>query len=273
MPELPEVETIVRTLEKSLLGETINTAELYYEPLCEAQSQYTVKDLIGSRFTKFERRGKYLLFTFSNGLSMILHLRMEGKFHLYDSHYPISKHTHMLLRTMNHDIHYLDTRKFSRFAIVDNPQEYLEKKNLGLEPWDDGLDANYLFSKYQKTQRPIKSVLLDQSIITGIGNIYADEILYTMKIHPLTSARRITKKQCKELIPIVRETLEKAIQAGGTTIRSYTSQLNVSGRFQVELNAYGRSGQECKRCNTILEHVKISGRTSVYCPKCQKVKL
>ena len=273
MPELPEVETIVRTLEKSLLGETIVGAELYYESLLETQSEYTLNDLIGARFVSFQRRGKYLWFGFSNDLHLFIHLRMEGKFHLYSEPILPSKHTHMLIRTMNHEIHYLDTRKFSRFAIVKDPEAYLLTKKLGLEPWDPKLTASYLYNAYSKTTRPIKSVLLDQSIVAGIGNIYADEILYEMKVHPLTPAKNLSKYQCQKIIPIIRYILENAIKAGGTTIRSYTSQLNVTGLFQINLNAYGRSGKPCYRCGSTLQHVKVSGRTSVFCPKCQKVKI
>ncbi|QIK70209.1 bifunctional DNA-formamidopyrimidine glycosylase/DNA-(apurinic or apyrimidinic site) lyase [Erysipelothrix sp. HDW6C] len=273
MPELPEVETIVRTLEKSLINERIETLDFRYPSLLEADSQYPLESLLGASFVAFHRRGKYLWFEMSNGLHWILHLRMEGKFNLYDHPVRPHGHTHLVIETSHHHIHYLDTRKFSRMAVMDDPIAYLATKSLGFEPWDSQLTGAYLYGLYHKTRRMIKTVLLDQSIIAGIGNIYADEILYVMKIHPETPANRLTRKQCDDIVVVTRNVLDNAIAAGGTTVRSYTSGLNVTGRFQINLNAYGREGESCYRCGTRMERVVVGGRSSVYCPKCQKVKV
>lgn len=272
MPELPEVETIVRVLEKSLMGETIKDINLFYKPLLELNSPFPLNVIKGARFESFDRRGKFLIFTFSNGKSWVLHLRMEGKFHLYDKKTPFDKHTHLWIETEKHQVHYLDTRKFSRMAVVDDLEAYFIEKNLGVEPFSNKFTAKHLYDGIHHSKRAIKSLLLDQRIVVGIGNIYADEILFASKVHPESLGNKITKQKAKELYENTKIVLEAAIKQGGTTVRSYTSSLNVHGRFQVALNAYGQYGKPCVNCGSILKKTKVSGRTSVYCGKCQKVK-
>ena len=272
MPELPEVETIVRVLEKSLLHERVKEIKLFYKPLLEKDSKFPIEDIKGSKFESFDRRGKFLIFNFSNGKSWVLHLRMEGKFNLYDSETLPNKHTHLLIETENHHVHYLDTRKFSRMAVVDDLDNYFKEKNLGVEPFSVEFTPQYLYEAIHGSKRAIKGLLLDQSIVVGIGNIYADEILFASKVHPETTGSRLSKVKVKEMQEHIKTVLEAAIRQGGTTIRSYTSSLNVHGRFQVALNAYGQFGKPCANCGSILKKTKVSGRTSVYCERCQKVK-
>ena len=273
MPELPEVETIVKTLETSLLHETIAMVDFRYVALLEAHSDYPLESLIGQTFVSFKRRGKYLCFGFSNDTTWVLHLRMEGKFNLYDHPIEPTKHTHLVMVTNHHHIHYLDTRKFSRMAVLDNAKldAYFIAKKLGLEPWDSTFDAAFLFQALMRRTQGIKTALLAQDIVVGIGNIYADEILFDTMIHPKTACNKLSLNDAENLVVAIRNNLEHAIRAGGTTIRSYTSGLNVTGRFQIELKAYGRYGEACLRCDYPLDKIKISGRTSVFCPRCQKV--
>ncbi len=270
MPELPEVETIVRTLEKSLLNEKIIGVEFLYPKLQEEDSEFDITDLLGKTFTSFDRRGKYLIFELDHEYYWIVHLRMEGKFHLYKKELPASKHTHLILQTNAHWIHYLDVRKFSRMALVKNKDEYFVKKNLGLEPFDSKMDWRYLKKEISKSSRSIKAILLDQSIVVGIGNIYADEILFETKIHPLKKGNELRNKDFKNLEVAIPKILNEAILQGGTTIRSYTSALDVTGRFQVALKAYGQEGKECANCNTIMTRIKVAGRSTVFCKRCQK---
>lgn len=271
MPELPEVETIVRTLERNLMGQKVLDVSLLYERLLEDNS-LPLSSLVGRKFTEFDRRGKYLIFGFE-GYYWVVHLRMEGKFHLYDQRTSLSKHTHLHMITENTDIHYLDTRKFSRMAVVRDLDSYFETKNLGLEPFDKKLDGTYLFNKFKGTKRNMKICLLDQTIVVGIGNIYADEILFRESIHPLTIASSLSIEACDSLVSSIQSVLKKAIEEGGTTIRSYTSSLGVHGRFQVSLKAYGRAGLECFLCGSVMERIKIGGRSTVFCPSCQKESL
>ena len=270
MPELPEVETIAATLALSLKNQTLKQCDLHLSSLKEPGS-LEVSMLDGRRLLNVRRRAKFLWFEFDGGINLILHLRMEGKFHVYKDAREISKHTHMVWHMSECTVHYLDTRKFSRFSIVEDPYAHFIGKRLGKEPWDPTLNAAWLYERFQKTTRAIKAVLLDQTIITGIGNIYADEVLYDQMIHPKTPANRIPLEAIAPLIESVQRILEHAIEAGGTTIRSYTSSLNVHGRFQVTLKAYGQYGMPCSRCSTKLDKIKVAGRTSVYCPKCQRV--
>ncbi|CAM4341117.1 bifunctional DNA-formamidopyrimidine glycosylase/DNA-(apurinic or apyrimidinic site) lyase [Erysipelothrix aquatica] len=272
MPELPEVETIVKTMGVSLLNEQIKAINLRYQPLLETGSEYPIDVLVGESFVDFKRRGKYVWFELTNGYNWIIHLRMEGKFHLYDSQQRPNTHTHLTFNTANHYVHYLDTRKFSRMVVTKHPEQFFESKRLGYEPWDEKLTSEYLKKKYSTIGRPIKLVLLDQAIFVGVGNIYADEILHDIRVHPLTPAKMISTIKLSQLILSARRILENAIQAGGTTIRSYTSGLNVHGRFQIQLAAYGQGGKPCPRCGTTMDRIVIGGRSSVFCPKCQKVK-
>lgn len=273
MPELPEVETVVRTLELSLLNETIESVELRYDKLLEIGSDVPLQHLKGRKLTSFGRRGKYLCLGLDDGLTWIIHLRMEGKFNLYTQDMLATKHTHLILKTNQHVIHYLDTRKFSRMAIIKDVEKYFVSKGLGLEPWDQKLSAVYLLEHFKNKTRAIKATLLDQGIVVGIGNIYADEVLFDTKIHPMTPTGKLDYSECECLIVSIRKSLENAIKAGGTTVRSYTSSLNVSGLFQIELKAYGRYGEPCYRCGTDLDKIKVAGRTSVFCTRCQRVKL
>ena len=195
---------------------------------------------------------------------------MEGKYYLYDHVTPKTKHTHLILSTNYRYIHYLDTRKFSRMAVVKDLDGYLQTKKLGLEPFDEKLTGSYFYERSFKSTRAIKNILLDQSIITGLGNIYVDEVLFDTQIHPLMKGTQLTSALSEAIVASSRKILSKAIAEGGTTIRSYTSSLGVSGLFQVSLQAYGQEGKPCSRCTDTLKRIVISGRSSVFCPTCQK---
>lgn len=272
MPELPEVETIKNVLSKNLHNRTIEWIRLDYKPLLEKTSAYDIQALSGKTFTGFSRRGKYLIFELED-LFWVVHLRMEGKFHLYVEETEADKHTHLMLKVEDQYVHYLDTRKFSRMAVVKDIDAYFITKKLGFEPFDENLTGKFLYDRFKNRKRAIKSVLLDQSIITGIGNIYADEILFATNLHPETPANKVTKKECNLIVQNTREVLQKAIAEGGTTIRSYTSSLGVTGLFQVTLKAYGRANQPCTVCNTTMTRIVVGGRGTVFCKKCQKERL
>ena len=271
MPELPEVETIKNVLKHNLVNETIEWIQIHYAPLLETNSEFQIAHLSGKTFKDVKRRGKYLIFEFED-CYWVVHLRMEGKFYLYDDITPITKHTHVEFKTQNHHVHYLDTRKFSRMAIISDLDAYFKTKNLGYEPFDPGLSVSFLKERFKNRKRAIKSVLLDQSHITGIGNIYADEILFRAKLHPETPANKLSDQDLKNIIEETKLVLQKAIDEGGTTIRSYTSSLGVTGRFQVTLKAYGREGEPCTVCDRPLTKIKVGGRGTVFCETCQKEK-
>ncbi len=207
-----------------------------------------------------------------NDYYLLSHLRMEGKYFLRDSSYPINKHEHVIFRfSDNTELRYQDTRKFGRMHLIEKDKLMDSKvmKELGLEPWDKNLTSEYLQNIYKKKSLPIKTVILDQSIITGIGNIYADEILFLSKINPLTPAKKLSDKDCKNIIKYTRKTLEEAIAQGGTTIRSYTSDEGITGRFQNSLYVHEQAGNTCKKCHSKIVKIKVGGRGTYYCPKCQ----
>lgn len=270
MPELPEVQTIATTLKRELQGELFEAYHFYYPKLLEETSEYDFEALKNRKLIDVSRKGKYLIFEFESSYYWVVHLRMEGKFHLYEEPTKKSKHTHLVIETTNYYVHYLDVRKFSRMAITKDLDAYFTSKNLGPEPFEKGFNQSYLKKQLSHRSKAIKACLLDQNIVAGIGNIYADEILYACQLHPERPASSLGKKDYDCLIKHSREILAEAIEAGGTTIRSYTSALNVTGRFQIALKAYGRYGHRCYRCQEKMKKVKVAGRTSSFCPQCQK---
>lgn len=269
MPELPEVETVKETLKRKILNQKIIGIKVLYPQIIEYPSvQEFKKQIINQTIIDIKRRGKWLLFEL-NDYYLLSHLRMEGKYNI-KSNEEINKHEHIIFYFENFNLRYQDTRKFGRMYLYKKDEIYNKKplNELGLEPWDSNLNEDYLKEKYKKIKKPIKEVLLDQSIIVGIGNIYADEILFLSKINPYKNPNELTNEELKNIIINTRHVLEAAIKKGGTTIRTYTSSEGVHGRFQQDLLVH--SQKECKTCNSPLKIEKIGGRTTYYCPKCQK---
>lgn len=276
MPELPEVETVRRTLKNQILNEEIKDVDVYYDGILENITKEEFKQkLIGEVLTDILRYGKYLIFIFKN-VSIISHLRMEGKFFLKPSSFPKEYHEHIIftfksLRTLR----YHDTRKFGKMALVDTTNfeeimKYPSLKKLGLEANDPNLSVAYLEEKLKKHQEPIKTILLNQEIICGIGNIYADEICFMCKLSPFLLCSKLTKEDLKNIIYYSKTILDEAIKLGGTTIRSYTSSLGVTGRFQINLKVHTKEGMPCPICNTTIVKTEIGARGTYYCPNCQK---
>lgn len=198
---------------------------------------------------------------------------MEGKYFFKDSNDVRNKHEHVIFELDNYkELRYHDTRKFGKMHLVkkESFDEYLVMKELGLEPWDERLNANYLKDSYKNKSLPIKTVILDQRVIVGIGNIYADEVLFLSRINPLVKAKKLSLKQLESIISNTKVVLEKAIKEGGTTIRSYTSDEGVSGRFQNSLYVHSRVNEKCLCCGSKIIKIKVGGRGTYYCPKCQK---
>lgn len=197
---------------------------------------------------------------------------MEGKYFIKSSKDVDLKHEHVIFELDDKtELRYMDVRKFGKMHLIpkDKIKEIGPLKELGLEPWDENLTLEYLQDKFSKKRLPIKSVLLDQSIIVGIGNIYADEILFLAKINPYTRAMDLNDDSIKNIIKYTRIVLEDAIKAGGTTIRSYSSVNGIHGMFQQNLNVHSRSGEACPVCGSQVIKVKIGGRGTYYCSKCQ----
>ena len=273
MPELPEVETVRQGLKKLLLGRIIKMVCVYYDGIIEYPSvlEFT-SNIENQRINDIDRYGKWLIFVLDD-YYLLSHLRMEGKYFIKDASDELNKHEHVVFKLDNDsELRYMDVRKFGKMHLIpkDKIKDIGPLIDLGLEPWDKKLDISYLRDKYKNKKLPIKSVLLDQSIIVGIGNIYADEILFLAKINPYTRAMDLSDNDLFNIIKYTKEILEKAIREGGTTIRSYSSVNGVHGLFQQELNVHSREGEQCPSCGNKIVKVKIGGRGTYYCEKCQK---
>lgn len=230
------------------------------------------KNLVGLEFDDILRRGKWLLFSIGD-YYLCSHLRMEGKYFIKNNDEEINKHEHVIFEFSDGtDLRYHDTRKFGRMNLVkkDKLDSVSGVAKQGIEPIDDNLSKEYLFENFSKRNLPMKTLLLDQTIISGLGNIYADEVLYEAKINPLKKGKDITLDECQRIKEASKKIIEEAIKCGGTTIKSYTSSLGVTGRFQQYLKVHKRENEECSSCKTIINRIVVGGRSTYYCPKCQK---
>ena len=280
MPELPEVENVKQGLNDIVVGETIEKVEVRWRRIIESpESESFSKKLMGQMIEKVDRRGKFLLFYFTDDV-MISHLRMEGKYNLVeptkDWTLPRrSNHTHVIFHLKSgKKLIYHDVRKFGRMSLVPKGEEFDHKSlaKLGPEPTAEDFVLEEMQEFLTRRTKAIKGVLLDQQIVVGIGNIYADEILFKAKVHPATPANRLTDAEEIRLHEAVLLILNNAIKSGGTTIRSYQNAFGDVGTYQNHLNVYGRDGQPCVNCETEIEKMKIAGRGTHYCPVCQAMK-
>lgn len=273
MPELPEVETVKRGLKKRILNRVIKKALVYYEGIIEEPGVFVFCEKIkNQRINDIERYGKWLIFVLDD-YYLLSHLRMEGKYFIRDSNSELVRNEHIVFRLDDDtDLRYMDVRKFGKIHLIEKRD--IDKVGplikLGLEPWDSKLSVGYLKEKYSKKRLPIKSVLLDQEIVVGVGNIYADEILFLSKINPYKRAMELREDELEAIIESTRKVLEKAIASGGTTIRNYSSVDGVEGLFQHELLVHSREGEKCFVCNNNIVKVRIGGRGTYYCRECQK---
>ncbi len=275
MPELPEVETIKNGIAKSIGCCRIRKVEVRQSKLRVPVPADIASKINGATITKYSRRAKYIVIELDNGLSLIWHMGMSGKVLICDQlPNPLGKHDHIIIETDNGYLVYNDPRRFGLFTYA--PTHELDKlplfANLGIEPFAKDLTADYLYNHLQKKKIPIKAALLDQSIIVGIGNIYASEVLFATAISPLRPADKITRQECQDLITATQEVLTKAIKAGGSTLRDYEKPDGSLGYFQNQHKVYGKEGQKCPGCTCTggICKIVIAGRSTFYCPQKQK---
>ncbi|MEF9891795.1 MAG: DNA-formamidopyrimidine glycosylase [Anaerorhabdus sp.] len=270
MPELPEVETVVRTLEHQIKNQEITDVEVLWNRIIASDLDEFKTRIIGQHFREFKRRGKYLIFVLDDYI-LISHLRMEGKFFHEEKMKDTNKHMHVIFTLgSGKQLRYHDTRKFGRMELVPLDYDLVHFKGLGPEPWDEEFNKEYCYSELKKRSGPIKGALLDQSFVAGVGNIYADEICFAIGVDPRKSCKKMTKKNAEDLVEATKTILEHAISLGGTTIRSYTSSLGVTGRFQLEVKVHGKEHERCPRCNNEIKKIRVATRGTYYCPHCQK---
>ena len=268
MPELPEVQTVLDTLETKIKDCKIEKIKIIYKPIVSCNETTFKRKLINQHFRSFKRRGKYLLFEMDD-ITLVSHLRMEGKYFILDESVPLSKHDHVIFYLDNgKQLRYNDVRKFGRMELIEKKDDYSDFKDLGPEPFSDKFSVGYCKEYLKDKKGPIKQTLLDQSFVAGIGNIYADEILFAIKVDPRTPSDKLNDQDLKNLIRSTRTILKKAIKAGGTTIRSYTSSLGVTGRFQLSLKVH--TMKNCPECGAEIIKTVVGSRGTYYCPVCQK---
>ncbi len=273
MPEKPEVITVAKNLERELLNRKIVSCQVYWDNIIAYPSVDEFREkIVNQVIHSITTRGKFIVLELDD-YSLLIHLRMEGKFLFREKLSEVTKHEHVEM-VLDNGIswRYHDVRKFGKMYLLPKEDTYLVKplSDLGYEYNDTNLTKEYLYQKIHTKSLPIKTVLLDQSIITGIGNIYANEILFSSKINPQRKASSITKKECQSIIESTRIILDKAITLGGTTIRSFTSSEGVHGNFQNELMVHGKEKEPCPKCGSSIIKIQLDGRGTYYCPKCQK---
>ncbi|MBY0124049.1 DNA-formamidopyrimidine glycosylase [Bacillus sp. S/N-304-OC-R1] len=274
MPELPEVETIRRTLDELIMKKTIDHVSVFWPKIVKHPGEASqFKDaLVGQTFTGTGRRGKFLIL-YTSDFALVSHLRMEGKYGLFQKTDEVDKHTHVIFHfTDGTELRYKDVRKFGTMHLYLKGQEFnsLPLSQLGPEPFSEAFTKEMLAEKLSKTKRNVKAALLDQKVVVGLGNIYVDEALFRARIHPERPADSLDDAEVTKLHEEIIATLSEAVEKGGSTIRSYINSQGQIGMFQLELLVYGRRGEDCKVCGSPLERIISGGRGTVFCPSCQR---
>ena len=274
MPELPEVETVRRGLEPVITGQRITRADIRREGLRWPFPENMAARLEGQRVDRLRRRAKYILVDLDGGETLIIHLGMSGRMLISDGDAPI-KHDHVVLDMENGArITFNDPRRFGMMDLCATDQLDAHRMFVGMgpEPLGNAFNAQYLKDRLKGRKMPIKSALLDQKIVVGLGNIYVCEALWRAKIPPTCKAGDISAKKMAELVPTIRDVLAEAIESGGSSLKDYRQADGELGYFQHSFAVYGREGEPCKTegCGQEIARIVQSGRSTFYCPKCQK---
>jgi len=278
MPELPEVQTIINHLSnQSVLNHKIISIDVLKPKILKNCSvEKFTNFMINESIKEIERNGKFLIFKLTNKKILVIHLRMEGKLFYLSNDEAETKHLMVRIFFNNkHKLLYDDSRMFGTFNIYDSYESCLNSKELSkvaIDPLNNKFDGYYVQKVFKNCSKAIKTALLDQTKISGIGNIYADEILFASKIHPLTKAKDLTLQEYKDIATNARKILNLAIEHKGTTIFSYKFDPSHSGEFQSMLKVHTHNNEPCPSCKTKIEKIKVNGRGTYYCPKCQKRK-
>ncbi|MEW4368956.1 DNA-formamidopyrimidine glycosylase [Paenibacillus kandeliae] len=273
MPELPEVETVRRTLNTLIPGKQIERVTVSLPRIVQRPDdpQQFALELQGHTIETVERRGKFLRIIM-DGLVMVSHLRMEGRYGVYRQDEPVEKHTHVIFHfTDGTELRYKDVRQFGTMHLFKTGEDMESKPlmQLGKEPLDPTFTTEQFIQIIGKRKTMIKPVLLNQAYVVGIGNIYVDEALFRAGIHPETIAGNLNEEQLIRLHEAIVSTLNDAVAAGGSSIKSYVNGQGEMGMFQHSLRIYGRKAQPCHECGTLIEKTVVGGRGTHYCPVCQ----
>lgn len=275
MPELPEVETYVRDLTPMLRGRQITAAQVFWSRTIAYPSvDEFVEQVVGQRFASFGRRGKYMLFGLESGWTLIVHLRMTGHFVVEPADAVIDKHTHVVLDLDDGSrLLYRDSRKFGRLWLVPDAEQIVHK--LGPEPLEAQFELEQFAQQLAGRKASIKALLLDQSLVAGVGNIYADEALFRAGIHPARPGGSLETKELARLHAAISAVLEAGIASagsslGGSWLQNYSRPGGQSGAYQDEHRVFRRTGKACYTCGNPIERIVLAQRSTHFCPTCQK---
>lgn len=273
MPELPEVETVRKTLQPLLVNHQVTDVKIFLNKTIKMPTiEKFSKQIIGQTINDIERIGKLLIFILDDYV-LLSHLRMEGKYY-FQKNKEINNCNHILLiLELDHkyQLKYHDTRKFGTFHLQDKNEYKLLKPyiNIGPEPFDKAVTAEYLKTKWKNKNQNIKTTLLSQTVMSGLGNIYADEVLFYAKIHPQSITKNLNLMQLQDIINNAKLVLANSIKLGGATINSYTSSLGVRGYYQQQLQVHTRANMPCLNCNSNIKKIKVNLRGTYFCNSCQ----
>lgn len=272
MPELPEVETTLRGVTPYLKNAKITRVIIRQFSLRWPIDSKLADILTGQTIQQIDRRAKYLLFQCDSG-TLIIHLGMSGRLCVLDinAEDPPEKHAHVDIELDNgHLLRYIDPRRFGAILWATDPiEQHALLAHLGPEPLTTQFDADYLWQQTQSRRCSIKTLIMNGKIVVGVGNIYANEALFLAKIHPKTTANKLTIANCTALVTVIKTVLKQAIEAGGTTLKDFRKTDGKPGYFAQELNVYGREGKDCLHCGSVIQHYKETQRATFYCPLCQ----
>ena len=270
MPELPEVETSKRGISPHIVDKAVQDVQLRHTQLRWPIPQDLLAHIKNEKIISIDRRAKYLLFNFATG-TMLIHLGMSGNLRICPLNTTVQKHDHMDILFADCLLRFTDPRRFGAILwLGQHPEQSNLLSKLGPEPLSDKFTSEHLYIAAKGRKLPVKQFIMDQSVVTGVGNIYATEALFQAGINPTRGAGNISQKRYQVLVEAIKEILQKAIKQGGTTLKDFVGGDGKPGYFQQTLHVYGKAGEKCEVCETPLKTVKLAGRTTVYCPQCQR---
>lgn len=273
MPELPEVKVVISALKKHILNKKISALEIYHAKLFrEHQPEVFIKKLVGRTIKNITNRGKHIIIFLDDDLILLSHLRMEGKYRYYEANSLPLANDHLIAKFIFDDqseLHYLDSRRFGTFHLrtTEDYNKILPLSKIAAEP--DKINVELLWNKIKSSTTPIKTKLLDQELVAGIGNIYADEALYCAQVNPSTLAKDVSLKTLDKIIKCAAKIMKDSFEKGGTTLFSYESLNKQEGQYQNFLKVHGDRIRFCPTCKSKIIKIKVNNRGTYFCPKCQ----
>jgi formamidopyrimidine-DNA glycosylase len=270
MPELPEVETVVAGLNRTVLGKSFSQIKVLDPRILNSDLGTLKRKLPGQRIKQVSRRGKYILFSLSHRNTLLAHLGMTGHLFYYTQPARVDKHDVAIFkfRGCKAELHFHDIRRFGKLAWFNHSGDSLPTEKLGPEPLQISFEE--FVRLFRSRKRTLKPAILDQSFIAGLGNIYADEALFNARIHPLVSTDRLSKDALNRLYLGIRKTLKHAIKTGGSSVVNYAGVDGKRGHFQIHHKVYGKEGKPCPRCGAKIKRILLGQRSTHFCPRCQR---